>query len=80
MMAVVNSVSAAVAAPGHPKRGARFMGLWEIWRVVFVVGRDVGGVYFGLCGGAGAGTPYLGSDVMEFLAILGRGQPETIAG
>ena len=38
--------------------------------VQFEVRGDEGGGEFGVGGGAGAGTPYLGGDVVKFLAIL----------
>lgn len=38
--------------------------------VQFEVGGDDGGREFGVCGCAGAGTPYLRGDVVEFLAVL----------
>lgn len=38
--------------------------------VQFDVGADQGGGEFGVCGGSGSGTPDLGGDVVEFLAVL----------
>lgn len=36
----------------------------------FEVRGDEGGGEFGICCCAGAGTPYLGRDIMEFFAVL----------
>lgn len=38
--------------------------------VQFEVGRDDGCGELGVCGGTGSGTPDLGRDVVEFLAVL----------
>lgn len=54
----------------HARNDAGFSASGE--GVQFQVGGDQGGGEFGVGGCASAGAPYLGGDVVEFFAVLGR--------
>jgi hypothetical protein len=53
---------------GHARHDAGIAACGE--RVELDVGGNQGGGEFSVCGSTGAGAPYLGSDVVEFLAVL----------
>ena len=59
---------------GHAGHDAGFAACGE--GVQFEVRGDEGGGEFGVSGCAGAGTPYLGGDVVEFFTVLRRAVSE----